>query len=360
MLTLVNACASVIREGPASQEHAWPAYLGSARRASPDADTPNATPQAVWRASPARGITGGPAVSEDVIAVALTDRQVALLERSTGELLWRHRLGQNLGAGPLLADDRLFVAEQGPGGDVHALRLLDGGSLWSQHVGDVAAPLALSGGSLYAGSIEGWVFSLDPATGARRWRTRLSGAVRSAPLPVPGGLLVATGADSLFLLEILHGGVRQRRATRGTVLAAPALADSVVVIGTSAGHVEGLDPVTLESRWSLELGESVVGSIAVREGTAYALTGRGILALVPLQAPRDARRITLGLVARAGPAPVPGGVIVCGVNGEIVWADSAGATRWTTRLEPPVSEPVVVEGRTFYAVSGRGAVVAFR
>src|SRR5689334_11854328 len=160
-LALVNACASSGREGPAMQERVWPAYLGGSARAHAS-DTVAADPQPVWRVSLARGITGGPAITEDLVAVGLADHRVALLERPTGAVIWTHRLGLSVGAGPLINDDRLFVAEQSTGGSVYALSLRSGNQIWDTKLGDVTAPLAFEDGALYAGTLEGIVARIDP------------------------------------------------------------------------------------------------------------------------------------------------------------------------------------------------------
>jgi outer membrane protein assembly factor BamB len=307
-----------------------------------------------------RGISGAPAVGEDVLALSQTDRQVALLDRVTGEVLWRSRLSLPLGAGPLLAYDRLLVAEQTAEGRVRALRLVDGRVIWSARAGDVAAPLAIADSVVYAGTTAGDVLQILTSNGTRRWTTRLSGAVRAAPVPVGGGVVVATDADSLFLLDARSGAVLVRRASRGAILAALALEDSGLVVGTAAGWLAALDPTSLAERWSFEAGEPVVGAVAVRHGTVYAMTGPGTLVVVPPQGPGAARKLSIGLVTRAGPAPARGGVYVCGVTGEIVLVDSLGNRLWNTRLDGPVNEPMLADGSTLFAVSQRGEVVAFR
>ncbi len=343
------------------QERVWLAYLGGPARIGQHADSVAAEPQPAWRMRVGRGVIGSPAIGEGVLAFALTDRHVALVDRATGEPYWRRRLDLTPGAGPLLADDRLLVAEQGAGGRVRALRLRDAHQLWSQRAGDVAAPLAVAGNVLYAGSVEGVVSQIALHDGAVRWTTRLAGAVRAAPVPVPGAVLVATASDTLYRLDQGSGAIQRRRPTVGAVLAAPALADSTLVIGTAAGRLEALDPVSLRLRWGLDLGTSIVGSVAIRDGTVYALTARGEIVAVPLAGPAEsARRADLGLVARAGPMPAPGGIYVCGVNGEIARLDADLVLRWSTRVEAPVSEPVLVDGRSLLVVSQRGDVVLFR
>lgn len=360
-LVAVNACASVQRTGPATQERAWRTYLGSEQRAPAALDSVNIDPQPVWRTDVGRGVSGAPALTEDLVAVAQPDRQVALLDRSTGDVIWRHRLVTPPGAGPLVDGDRVYVAAQEDRGRVYALQLATGGGVWSADVGDVAAPLAMDDSTLYAATTTGLVAALGTANGARRWRARLPGAVRAAPLPAPAGIVVATTSDSIFLLARGTGAVRVRRGLRGSVLGAPALAGSLVLAGTSAGELIALGLDSLAPLWRVDLGSAVVGSVAVLQRTAYALTGRGGLWRVPLDDPTSATHVETGIIARAGPAPTASGVFVAGVNGELALIDPAtGQRRWSVRLKAPLEQPVVVDGHFFIAVSARGEVVAFR
>ncbi len=350
------------REGPSIQDRRWTAYLGGAARAGPASDTMLAAElQPAWRVRVGRGVIGAPAAGETVLAFALTDRTVALVERATGAPYWNRRLEQAAGAGPLLLDDRLLVAEQGPGGRTRALRLHDGKQTWSQRTGDVVAPLAVAGSTVIAASVDGVVSALAIDDGSVRWRVQFSAGVRAPPVHTPAGLLIATTADTLYLVSDTSGMAIRRRPTRGSVLAAPALAEGTLVIGTASGRLEALDPVTLRLRWGLDLDAPVVGSVAIHGGTVYATTARGRIVAVPVAGPAEAARsVETGLVMRAGPMPVPGGVVVCGVNGEIVRLGPDLERRWSARIEMPVSQPPLADGRSLLVVSERGDVVLYR
>jgi len=356
----VNACMSVNHLAPASQERRWTAYLGSDRRANRTADTLAADPAPAWRIDVGRGVVGAPALTESLVLLSKVDRQLVVLDRRTGAIVWQRRLGQNIGSGPLVDYDRVYVATQTPDGEVRALELASGSRVWARAVGDVEAPIAVHSARVYAGTTDGWLTALSAVGGGVLWRTRLAGAVRSAPVATGGGVIVATASDSLYLLDGATGAVRARRGTSAAVLAAPALADSVLVFGTTAGRLEACDTATLGTRWSVDVGSGVVGAVAVQRDTAFVLTHDGELWWVPLDAPAGAVHAALGVVARAAPVPVAGGVIVTDVGGQISLVDRTGARRWTGTVHPPLAEAVVVDGRFFVAASERGEVVAFR
>jgi outer membrane protein assembly factor BamB len=357
-----TACVPPVRFGPERQDASWSAYLGNPRHDASAAESLSADPRPLWRTDAGRAVRGAPALGESVIAVGTVDRTVVLLNRESGELLWRSRLGGTIRGGPLLDADRLYVGtEAAPDGRVYALRLRTGRPLWVAKTGGVAAPLALDGDALYAGSERGVVLRLDPETGDIRWRRRLSGAVRAAPVPTAGGLAVATDADSLFLLDARTGEVLARTGTPGAVLGTPASGADVLYLGTTAGRILAVDLPSLRVRWSQDAGDAVYGAPALTQDTLYVLTRRGTLWAVPIAQPAAARRVDLDIIATAGPTPVAAGVLVASVGGEILLVQRAdGAIRWRGRVDGPVEEPPLVRDRQLVVVGGRGDIQTFR
>jgi outer membrane protein assembly factor BamB len=351
---------SVQRFAPTVQERSWRAYLGGPTHAPPDGDSLADDPQPVWRVDVGRGIAGTPALTEELVIVAQVDRQVAVLERATGTVIWRRRLPTPPGTGPLVDGDRIFVATQEAAGRVHALRLRTGRGAWSAPIGDVVAPLLLDDSTVVAAATTGTVAAFGVG-GTRLWRIRLPGAVRAAPVAVPAGIAVAATCDSLYLLDRRSGAVRRRLALRGSAVAAPALADSTLLVGTTGGDLLAVDAARLEVRWRHHLGGSAVGAVAAWRGAAWVLTDAGVLWRVPLGAPEAATHVATGVVARAGPLPSASGVLLAGVDGELLLVDPAtGARRWSARLQAPLVQPPLLDGRFLIVAGLRGDLVAFR
>src|SRR5438270_2122627 len=201
------ACAPAAKSGPARQESGWPAYLGNQRHDAAARETLNPDPRPLWHVGMGRGVRGSPALGETVMAVGTADHNLVLVDRSSGELLWRSHLDASVRAGPLLDEDRLYVAtESQPQGPVYAIRLRDGRRLWRTHAGSVTAPLAFDGDAIYAATEQGLVLRLEPEHGNVLWRRPVSGAVRAGPLVTGNGLVVATTNDTLYLLDRQTGG----------------------------------------------------------------------------------------------------------------------------------------------------------
>ncbi len=341
------------RLAPARQETPWTAYLGNAQHDVSAAETLNADPRPLWHATVGRAVRGSPALGETVIAVGTVDRQVVLLDRPTGQVLWRARLRGTVHAGPLLDPDRLYVAtEASPDGQVYALSLRDGRTLWSTRTAGIEAALALAGDTLYAGTESGLLLRLGAADGKVVWRRQLGGAVRAAPVPTPAGIAVATTADTLFLVDGAKGEVTRRLALPGAVLAAPALGPAVAV---------ALPELTVA--WDCSAGDAVYGALAIARDTVFALARNGTLWLIPRGGPAagGARSVALGIVATAGPTPLSHGVLAGSVSGEVVLVDPAsGSIAWRAQVEGPIEQPPLVRDRQLVVIGGHGDIHVYR
>jgi outer membrane protein assembly factor BamB len=355
------ACIPVVKPGPARQELGWSAYLGNARHDAAAAETLNPDPRPLWHTDVGRAVRGSPALGETVLAVGTVDRTLVLVDRTSGEVLWRQRVDGTIRAGPLLDEDRLYVAtEAQPVGRVYAMRLRDGKTIWRTGVGSVVAPLAYDGEALYAGTEGGTVVRLDPEGGRITWRRVLTGAIRAAPVATPHGLAVVTTADTLYLLDRMTGRVRARVATPGAVVSTPATDGQRIYLGTMSGRVVAVDLPELTVRWEHDASDAVYGAPALSHDTLYVLTRDGHLWLIPVDAPAAATSRALGIVATAGPTPIVSGVLVGSVSGEILLVDRGGTILWRAQVASPIEEPPLVQGRQLVVVAGRGDIHAYR
>ena len=361
-----TACASSYvppsRLGPARQETSWPVYLGTPRHDACVAESLNADPRLLWRADVGRAVRGSPAIGETVLVVGVADRAVALVDRATGQALWRTRVAGTVQGGPLLESDRVYVAtEAAPDAKLYALRLRDGQPIWSTRTESVVAPLALDGDTLYAGTETGVMLRLETDAGKIAWRRPLGGAIRAAPVPTPDGIAAATTADTLYLLDRATGAVRARLATPGAVLAGPALDGSRLYLGTTSGRLLAIELPALTVAWDLAAGDPVFGALAVARDTVYALARNGTLWVIPARQPAAARSFPLAIAATAGPTPLASGVLVASVSGEVLLVDrGSGAAAWRVQLDGPIEQPPLVRDGQLVVIGGRGDIQAYR
>jgi len=359
---IATACAPIMKTGPVRQESGWSAYLGNQRHDAGARETLNPDPRPLWHVTMGRGVRGSPALGETVIAVGTADRNLVLVDRSSGEVLWRSHLDGSVRAGPLLDEDRLYVAtESQPQGRVYAIRLRDGRQLWRAQAGSVTAPLAFDGEGLYAGTEDGMVLRLEPEHGTVQWRRPLSGAVRAGPLVTTTGLVVATTNDTLFSIDRATGSVRAQLSLPGAVLATPATDGRRIYLATMNGRIVAVDLASWSVTWDRPAGDAVYGAPALIADTLLVLARDGRLWMIPVDAPDAATSHSLDIVATAGPTPLASGVLVGSVSGEVLLVDPrSGAIRWRAQVAGPIEEPPLVRDRQVVVVAGRGNIHTYR
>jgi len=357
-----TACVPVTRVGPDHDPAGWRTYLGAPRHDASAAESLAAAPLRAWRTGAGRSVRGGVAIGDSVIVVGTADRTVVLLERDQGRVLWRRRVPGTVAGGPLLDGHRVFVATQAtPKGRILALRLRTGATLWAAASEGVSAPLALTDSLLVAVSDAGLVQALDASTGAPVWQRSVRRAARAAPVPVAGGIAVATIGDSLYFLDTATGTVRARLATPGTILGTPVTDGRFLYCATTAGRLLAVAVPDLTVAWDRPLGDAVYGAPALVRDSLYLVTANGTLWRIPVEAPELARATALRVPATAGPTLVAGGILIGATSGEVLLLDAAtDSIRWRMHVRGPIQEPPIVRDRQLILVSGGGAVEAFQ
>lgn len=349
------ACVRAPSKGPSTDPKPWADYLGAPSRAPFADQTLPAQDTLVWRTGVGKEAAGPIALGASVLAVQTVNKDIALLSRETGAILWKRRLNNASTTGPLITTDRVYTATSDPDGKVYALRLATGGSDWERGLGSVTGALALTGGMVVAATIEGGVAALDTSTGHVRWRRRLHGPVRGGVTAVGDRVLVATD-DSLFLLGASDGKPVAVVRTPGAVLAPPAVVGDTIILGSPDGVIAALTRDSLRTLWSLKTGAGVVGSPAVARDTAFAVTQTGTLWCVPLAWPETPDTNVTTLDALASPAPVSDGVVMASVTGTVAFTTCGGPVHTLLTVHGPVSYPPLVADGAIVVSDGAGYV----
>jgi outer membrane protein assembly factor BamB len=211
-------------------------------------------------------------------------------------------------------------------------------TLWQANIGNsqqaVFGP-AVAGDSVYAAAYDGAITRLDAGSGKQLWRInageRLTGGVGS------DGKLVAVGSGKGEVLAFdVNGTALWKTQVSSEVLAAPQMADDVVVVRSADGRIFGLDAKDGKRKWYYQRStpaltvRSPVG-ISISRGVAYAGFAGGKLVAINLD------------------------------NGAVRWEATVALPRGTTELErvtDVIGLPVVTE-REVCAVAYQGRIGCF-
>ena len=356
------ACAGASRDVPRDLPVEAREYLLTPTRAPSAGETIDGEPRLVWRATVGRGVASLPAVSSRVTLVASTDRWVYAIDTRSGATFWRRRGDGAFASSPVAAGGRVFVASEGTGGRVTAMRLTDGGRIWQTTVGDVSAPLTLRDSVVYGVNDHGDAFALGAARGNVLWR-RAVGPSRGGPLVTSGRIVFATLRDSLIVLERQSGTVVAAFRLHSPSAAPLALLDdSTAVVTSPEGSIDALHIGNGGVRWSVRTGEPIPGSAVVHGDTVFAVGGSCTLIRVPRHAPDVPRRDVIpNCVTVAAPLLLRDGVLVATVSGDVSYISRAsGAAVWTRRTGGVVRHPPVVLDRQIVLATLGGEIFGFR
>ena len=356
------ACASgsldVPRDAPVEARE----YLLTPTRAPSAGETIDGEPQLVWRATVGRGVSSLPTVSSRVTLITSTDRWVYAIDTRSGATYWRRRGDGAYSTGAVVGGGRVFVASEGTGGRLTALRLTDGGRIWQTTVGDVSAPLALRDSVVYGVSDHGEAFAVGASRGTVLWRTTV-GPSRAGALVTAHRIVVATLRDTLVVLDRSNGTVVGTFRLPATTAAPLALLDDTTAVMTSpAGSVHAVHIPTGRVQWSVSAGEPVRGSPAVHADTVFVLGGSCTLLRVPRHTPDVVRRDVLpSCVTVAAPLILRDGVLVATLSGDITFVSRAtGLAVWTRRTGGTVRHPPLVTGRQIILATLGGEIFSLR
>jgi outer membrane protein assembly factor BamB len=277
------------------------AYVGSGDHSLYAIDL--GTGQARWRDSLGAAVTGSPAVANNRVYVTTRTNDLIAVDARTGARVWRfagsaavrmpwgHESGDFVVSSPAVVGGRVVFGSRD--GHVYAVDAATGRRLWAASAaGQVWSSPAVDRGRVYVGSADGCLYALSLASGRLLWKFATSGAafessrfgfdrrtVVSSPA-VSGGTVFVGARDGFLYAISADSGVLRWRVDHNTswVVTSPAVAGGVVYVGSSdARFVQALDEATGRELWRTPIGGIVWSSPAISGRTVYVGDGVGRL-----------------------------------------------------------------------------------
>jgi len=317
-------------------------------------------PSQVWTTTAGRRFTGRVVLDDETFYGAGVDRKVYAVELESGAVRWSSRLSGIIAGGVLVSGDTVYAGTTRPQGRVFALDRLTGRKYWQSGTGPIGAPLSMWHGVLLAPGQNGELMGLDPRTGTIQWRRKV-GVTRVAAVPADSTAVLVATVDSLFLVGVTDGKVRQRTPTPGTILSPWIKFGNGLVAGTTDSLVIAVRADDLEVRWRAKVDAPVLGSPAAIGDTVYAATRRGTLYRID----PDSVPLAHAIVALDWPVTAPvtvlrGEILLGGADGAIRALTPEGKERWRVQVWRPVELAPVALGDGLLAAGGNGDLHRYR
>jgi len=281
---------------------------------------------------------------------------------------WQAALAGSVYDTPLVSGGRVFTVDSS--GKLTALRQSNGRKLWSATVGFLSdSTPAIWKNLIVAPGVDaagGFVAAFDVATGARRWRVRLSGdpyASITAPAIFGSSVYVSAGT-SIYALSASSGGVlwktKLTTSADGIVegpVAVSGYGEYVVAAGAD-GHVYALDAASGAVRWNVLAGGGInhagpsiySGIVYVPEGAIGAEGGGVYICALQVSDGRLLWRTDVGDDVHVTPAAGQGRVFIGSIDDGVLALDSkSGAVLWTAPYEGEVwGAPMLANGVVYF------------
>ncbi|HWK26869.1 MAG TPA: PQQ-binding-like beta-propeller repeat protein [Solirubrobacter sp.] len=206
---------------------------------------------------------------------------VYALDAKTGKILWKRLLPSRSESSPVFDNDRIYLGSEN--GTVYALRAGDGAVRWTfKASGAVKAGLALANGKLFFGDYAGRVYAIRQADGHQVWATGTkggkfglrSGQFYSTAAVAYGRVYIGNTDGRMYSFATSNGKLAWTKGTGSYVYASPAVAQlpgmkPTVYFGSYDGRFYAVDARTGRVRWSRNFGGKISGGATVVGDIVY-------------------------------------------------------------------------------------------
>ena len=310
----------------------------------------------VWVVKAGRGITDPLVVSGPIALLAGTDRVLRAISVDDASERWSRRLPGAAVGGVALRDSVLYLATHRPQGRIVAVNAASGVRLWETSSGEATTGVGIADGLVGVVNNRGYLVALDERTGRQRWARRV-GLSRVTPAGIGDAFVIAT-QDSLLRVETTAGRTTHRRQSPGAVLDGWVPVGRHLVASTGDSLVVAIDPMSLATAWTARVDSPVMGDLAVRGDTIWAVTRIGSLYRVVEGRPE--RLASLGAPVTTGVVLV-GDLLVFGAADGLLRALTAdGREVWRVGLSWNITVDPVPLSDGFIALGGDGDLHRFR
>ena len=169
----------------------------------------------------------------------------------------------------------------------------------------------------------GAIIALNAATGEPRWIAKLSGPPDTAPSIAEGRVFAHDDKGNLTAIALTDGAILWTVNKESGFNAAPIIADGAVFSATENGSVFRTEPSTGAEIWRLTVTNAPFSGTPACDGTLLYLPAEDGLHLVSAAAGRAVRRYPLRLPVRSAPI-IAGGTLLFGCLDGTVYGAAAG------------------------------------
>jgi outer membrane protein assembly factor BamB len=244
----------------------------------------------IWEKTVGAPVRSSPTAAAERVFVVTTEGRIICLSAVDGTELWSARglpqqASLTLNASPAVDGD--VVVAPFPSGDILALKISDGSSLWTENLArarttsqltalsDAARPV-IDNGVTFAIGHGGRMVATQVKTGERLWSLNVPGT--QAPWVAGDTVFVVDTTGQLMAIARQDGRVRwTAKLPGGTTWSGPTLASGTLYLASNTGQLVGVEAATGRVASQQDIGEPVYVAPIVAQGKMFVLTDKARL-----------------------------------------------------------------------------------
>lgn len=273
---------------------------------------------------------------------------------------WGYSTGGNIWSSPAVVAGTLFVGSSD--GRLYSLDAGDGSIRWAFRTNNaIFSSPAVDGGTVYFGSSDNIFYAVDADKGTLRWYYETGDPITSSPAVEEGSVYFGSWDGYLYSLTT-GGGLRWKFKTDGAIYSSPAVAHGKVFFGSSNGRVYAIDQTTGASVWTFQTDDYVSASPAVDGRVVYIGSWDGNLYAIDREDGKLIWKFRTGGGIYSSAAVYRDNVYFGSYDGKLYCVDkNKGLLKWSYLSANSVyhSSPVVANGVVYIGLGYNNKVQAF-
>ncbi|HEY0678684.1 MAG TPA: PQQ-binding-like beta-propeller repeat protein [Chitinophagaceae bacterium] len=249
-----------------------------------------------WAFKTGSAVRSTPLVNGNRIYVGSGDHYLYSLDTS-GTLIWKFKTDAAVHSSPAIHDNTVYFANRK--NTLYAVDAASGKLKWKkQSRADlpydwafdyyISSPL-ISAGVIFTGSGDGSLYAIDASNGYIRWKFAAGSRIRSTPALSGNKIYFGDCDGKIYALDKSTGKQLWRFAINGdsmrnenfgfdrrAVIASPAIAQDMVIVGGRDGYLYALDAQSGKKKWEFNYQVSwIISSVAIKDSIVVTGTSDG-------------------------------------------------------------------------------------
>jgi outer membrane protein assembly factor BamB len=189
--------------------------------------------------------------------------------KATPDTAWTFLTGGAVYSSPTYDNGSIYIGSDDH--NLYSLNAASGAMSWKFETGGIVrCKAAIANASVYVASDDGYLYALDAASGSKNWKCHIGNNInrvlpnattftgnywdymQSSPCVESGVVYVGSGDSCVYAVDAQNGGLRWKTRTGGIVRSSPCVYDGIVYVGSWDGFIYALNITNGSQVWAFD------------------------------------------------------------------------------------------------------------